>query len=118
MEKKTIKRIIIIGASVIIIGGGALLVNSIISKDKKPKSPDDVNLGDRTQNLENIKVGDTVSAIAVGTNIRSSAKVNEEVPKWYAIDTIENDRIRAVIDLLNMAENNKMLGHIIDRIVR
>jgi hypothetical protein len=38
--------------------------------------------------------------------------------KWYAIDTIENDRIRAVIDLLNMAENNKMLGHIIDRIVR
>lgn len=41
-----------------------------------------------------------------------------EDAKWYELDTIENDRIRAVIDLLNMAENNKILGHVIDRIVR
>lgn len=38
--------------------------------------------------------------------------------KWYKIDEIENDRIKAVIDLLNMAEENNILGHILDRIVR
>lgn len=38
--------------------------------------------------------------------------------KYYTIDDIENDRIRAVIDLLNKSEEYAFLGHIIDRIVR
>ena len=38
--------------------------------------------------------------------------------KYYRIDDIENDRIRAVIDLLNKAEIDNTLSHILDRIVR
>lgn len=38
--------------------------------------------------------------------------------KYYRIDDIENDRIQAVIDLLNKAEVDNMLSHILDRIVR
>lgn len=38
--------------------------------------------------------------------------------KYYTIDEIESDRIEAIIQLLNMAENDTMLGHVIDRIVR
>lgn len=37
---------------------------------------------------------------------------------YYEIDEIELDRIHAIIDLLNMAEDNNILGHVIDRIVR
>jgi len=37
---------------------------------------------------------------------------------WYPIDEIENDRIKAIIDLLNLSEENGVLGHILDRIVR
>jgi hypothetical protein len=39
-------------------------------------------------------------------------------PHWYQLDDIENDRIMAVIDLLNKAEEDIMLGHILDRIVK
>jgi hypothetical protein len=38
--------------------------------------------------------------------------------KYYEIDDIESDRIKAVIDLLNKAETDNMLSHILDRIVR
>jgi hypothetical protein len=38
--------------------------------------------------------------------------------KYYTIDDIETDRIQAIIDLLNHAENDNLLGHILDRIVR
>lgn len=38
--------------------------------------------------------------------------------KWYEIDDIENDRIRAAIDLLNMAEENQYISHIVDRLVK
>lgn len=38
--------------------------------------------------------------------------------KYYTIDDIEHDRIQAIIDLLNMAEENAILGHVLDRIVR
>ncbi len=37
---------------------------------------------------------------------------------YYKIDDIEIDRIKSVIDLLNMADENKILGHILDRMVR
>lgn len=37
---------------------------------------------------------------------------------WYEIDEIEYDRINAVIDLLNKAEDDAILGHILDRVVR
>ena len=39
-------------------------------------------------------------------------------PKYYQIDDIELDRIQAIIELLNKAEDDKLLSHIIDRIVR
>ena len=39
-------------------------------------------------------------------------------PKYYKIDDIENDRIQAIIDLLNKSEEDVMLGRILDRIVR
>jgi hypothetical protein len=38
--------------------------------------------------------------------------------KYYEIDDIEHERINAIIDLLNKAENDTILGHILDRIVR
>lgn len=38
--------------------------------------------------------------------------------KYYTIDDIETDRIQAIIDLLNRAEIDDVLGHILDRIVR
>jgi len=38
--------------------------------------------------------------------------------KFYEIDVVENDRIKAVIELLNKSEEDLFLGHIIDRIVR
>lgn len=37
---------------------------------------------------------------------------------YYQIDEIELDRIQAIIDLLNQAENDNVLSHILDRIVR
>ena len=37
---------------------------------------------------------------------------------FIASVAIENDRIQAVIDLLNMAEDNTLLSHLINRIVR
>lgn len=37
---------------------------------------------------------------------------------YYEIDDIELDRIRAIIELLNAAEENSLLSHILDRIVR
>jgi len=37
---------------------------------------------------------------------------------YYRIDEIELDRIKAIIDLLNKSEDDKILGHILDRIVR
>lgn len=37
---------------------------------------------------------------------------------YYKIDEIETDRIQAIIDLLNRAEEDKILSHILDRIVR
>lgn len=37
---------------------------------------------------------------------------------YYRIDEIELDRIKAIIDLLNKAEEDVLLGHILDRIVR
>lgn len=37
---------------------------------------------------------------------------------YYKIDEIEIDRIQAVIELLNKAEDDNLLGHILDRIVR
>lgn len=39
-------------------------------------------------------------------------------PRYYEMDDIELDRIQAVIDLLNKAEVDSILSHIIDRIVR
>lgn len=44
-------------------------------------------------------------------------EINEDI-NYYIIDDIENDRIQAVIDLLNTAEENNYLGHLLDRIVR
>lgn len=41
-----------------------------------------------------------------------------EGAKYYVIDDIEHDRIQAIIDLLNLAEENAILGHVLDRIVR
>lgn len=41
-----------------------------------------------------------------------------ENPKYYEIDEIELDRIKAIIELLNKAEEDSILGHIIDRIIR
>lgn len=41
-----------------------------------------------------------------------------DTPKWYEIDEVEKDRICAVIDLLNMADENTVLSHILDRLVR
>jgi hydrogenase maturation factor len=38
--------------------------------------------------------------------------------KYYSIDEIEHDRIRAVIDLLNKAEDDALLDHIINKLVR
>lgn len=38
--------------------------------------------------------------------------------KYYKIDEIELDRIKAVIDLLNKSETDNFLSHILDRIVR
>lgn len=38
--------------------------------------------------------------------------------KYYEIDDIEQDRIKAVIDLLNKAEEDAYLGHLLDRLVR
>ena len=38
--------------------------------------------------------------------------------RWYEIDDIEHDRIYAVMELLNMAESNKTLGALIDRLVK
>jgi hypothetical protein len=38
--------------------------------------------------------------------------------RYYTVDLIENDRIQAVIDLLNLSEENNYLGHLLDRIVR
>lgn len=38
--------------------------------------------------------------------------------KWYEVDSIESDRVRAVIDLLNKADEDPLLDHILDRIVR
>ena len=37
---------------------------------------------------------------------------------YYKIDDIETDRIQAIIDLLNRAEEDNILSHILDRIVR
>lgn len=37
---------------------------------------------------------------------------------YYNIDEIESDRIKAIIDLLNRAEEDNILSHILDRIVR
>jgi hypothetical protein len=42
----------------------------------------------------------------------------EDNYKVYRIDEIEHDRIQAIIDLLNKAENDTILGHILDRVVR
>lgn len=39
-------------------------------------------------------------------------------PNYYPIDEIELDRIQAIIELLNRAENDNILGHILDRVVR
>lgn len=39
-------------------------------------------------------------------------------PIYYELDDIEFDRIKAVIDLLNRCENDHILSHIVDRIVR
>jgi hypothetical protein len=41
-----------------------------------------------------------------------------EDTKYYEIDEIEHDRIKAVIDILNMAETNDILDHLLDRMVR
>jgi hypothetical protein len=41
-----------------------------------------------------------------------------EGAKYYKIDEIEFDRIQAIIDLLNRAEEDPILGHLLDRIVR
>jgi hypothetical protein len=41
-----------------------------------------------------------------------------EGAKYYTIDDIESDRIEAIIDLLNLAEKDNLLGHVLDRIVR
>lgn len=55
---------------------------------------------------------------------RTKKEINEMLSefgddvKWYEIDSIENDRIRATIDLLNMAEENKYISHIVDRLVK
>ncbi len=38
--------------------------------------------------------------------------------KYYKIDDIELDRIQAIIDLLNRSEEDPILSHILDRIVR
>lgn len=38
--------------------------------------------------------------------------------KFYQMDEIERDRIKAVIDLLNKAEEDNYLGHLLDRLVR
>lgn len=38
--------------------------------------------------------------------------------KFYRIDEIETDRIQAVIDVLNLCEEDKNLSHLIDRLVR
>ena len=39
-------------------------------------------------------------------------------PRYYEIDEIELDRIQAVVDLLNKAEDDQFLNHVINRIVR
>jgi hypothetical protein len=41
-----------------------------------------------------------------------------DVYTYYQLDEIENDRIKAIIDLLNRAEEDNILSHILDRIVR
>lgn len=41
-----------------------------------------------------------------------------EDARYYKVDEIEHDRIQAIIDLLNKAEEDPLLGHILDRIVR
>lgn len=38
--------------------------------------------------------------------------------RWYAIDDIELDRVEAIIELLNKAEDDRFLGRLLDRIVR
>lgn len=44
--------------------------------------------------------------------------LDPESVKYYEIDEIESDRINAIIDLLNKAEEDNILGHILDRIIR
>ena len=38
--------------------------------------------------------------------------------KYYEMDEIETDRIQAVIDLLNLGEEQSYFGHLIDRLVK
>ena len=38
--------------------------------------------------------------------------------KYYQLDDIEHDRIRAAIELLNKAEDDNFLDHILNRLVR
>jgi hypothetical protein len=52
------------------------------------------------------------------SDLKSMLEEYGENARWYQIDEIENDRIRAVIDLLNLSEENSLLSHILDRIVR
>jgi hypothetical protein len=51
------------------------------------------------------------------SELKDFIREHEDV-RWYEIDDIEHDRIRAVMDLLNMAETNQTLGTIIDRLVK
>lgn len=46
------------------------------------------------------------------------AELEDDDVVYYEIDDIEHDRIQAVIDLLNKAEADNILGHILDRVVR
>lgn len=49
---------------------------------------------------------------------RMKEDLGEENVIFYTIDDIEYDRIQAVIDLLNLCEDNAVVGHLIDRMVR
>jgi hypothetical protein len=46
------------------------------------------------------------------------SELEDDEAVYYEIDEIEHDRIQAVIDLLNKAEADNILGHILDRVVR
>ena len=49
---------------------------------------------------------------------RMKEDLGEENVVFYTIDDIEYDRIQAVIDLLNYCEENNVVGHLVDRMVR